>query len=166
MKTKVALSSLVLGLILTPVAVFAGDVEDLSAILDNFLAHAGELAAHERFWADDLVYTSSRGTRTAKAEIMASFENQHFLAGLGQIGGTDETVVPGTDDNRVDLLAHQDLFLKRFQIPIVLDQPGGEIVEQLRMRRQFALRTKLFAGFDNSHTKDLFPVTIGDHASG
>ncbi|MGI9223684.1 MAG: nuclear transport factor 2 family protein [Woeseiaceae bacterium] len=74
MKTKVALSSLVLGLILTPVAVFAGDVEDLSAILDNFLAHAGELAAHERFWADDLVYTSSRGTRTTKAEILATFD--------------------------------------------------------------------------------------------
>lgn len=74
MKTKVALSSLVLGLILTPVAVFAGDVEDLSAILDDFLAHAGELAAHERFWADDLVYTSSRGTRTTKAEILATFD--------------------------------------------------------------------------------------------
>lgn len=80
MKTKVALSSLVLGLFLTPVAVFAGDREDLSAILDEFLANAGEIAAHERFWADDLVYTSSRGTRTDKAEILATFDEPENMS--------------------------------------------------------------------------------------
>ena len=75
MKTKVALSSLVLGLFLTPVAVFADDVEELSAMLNDFLTNAGEIDAHERFWADDLVYTSSRGTRTNKAEILATFDD-------------------------------------------------------------------------------------------
>ena len=74
MNTRVALSSFVLGLFLTPVTVFAGDVENLSAMLDKFLANAGDIAAHERFWADDLVYTSSRGTRTTKAEILATFD--------------------------------------------------------------------------------------------
>lgn len=74
MKTRVALSKLVLTLIMTPVAVFAGDVEDLSAMLNDFLANAGEISAHERFWAEDLVYTSSRGTRTNKAEILATFD--------------------------------------------------------------------------------------------
>jgi len=51
----------------------AGDVDDLTALLDHFLAHADERSAHERFWADDLVYTSSAGTRTNKAEILQGF---------------------------------------------------------------------------------------------
>ena len=50
-----------------------GDIDELTGMLDEFLANAGVAAAHERFWADDLVYTSSRGTRTTKAEIMAGF---------------------------------------------------------------------------------------------
>jgi len=49
------------------------DVEDLTAMLNEFLANAGVAEVHERFWADDLIYTSSRGTRTTKAEIMAGF---------------------------------------------------------------------------------------------
>jgi hypothetical protein len=51
----------------------SNDVEDLTIMLNEFLANAGVAEVHERFWADDLVYTSSRGTRTTKAEIMASF---------------------------------------------------------------------------------------------
>jgi len=51
----------------------SSDVEDLANMLDEFLANAGVAEVHERFWADDLIYTSSRGTRTTKAEIMASF---------------------------------------------------------------------------------------------
>jgi len=49
------------------------DVEDLTNMLNEFLANAGVAEVHERFWADDLIYTSSRGTRTTKAEIMAGF---------------------------------------------------------------------------------------------
>lgn len=46
----------------------------LAGMLDRFLAgaSAGDPAAHERFWADDLVYTSSNGTRTDKAAILES----------------------------------------------------------------------------------------------
>lgn len=51
----------------------SSDVEDLTSMLDEFLANAGVAEVHERFWADDLIYTSSRGTRTTKAEIMAGF---------------------------------------------------------------------------------------------
>lgn len=54
-------------------ASFAADADDITAMLHEFLAGAGEAAAHERFWADELVYTSSAGTRTSKAEIMQSF---------------------------------------------------------------------------------------------
>jgi len=52
---------------------FAADTDDITAMLHEFLAGAGDAAAHERFWADELVYTSSSGTRTSKAEIMQGF---------------------------------------------------------------------------------------------
>lgn len=46
------------------------DTDDLTALLHEFLAGVSEEAAHDRFWAEDLIYTSSKGTRTNKAEIM------------------------------------------------------------------------------------------------
>lgn len=49
-----------------------GDAEILTGMLHEFLANSGTAAAHERFWSDDLIYTSSSGTRTNKAEILAS----------------------------------------------------------------------------------------------
>lgn len=52
----------------------AGDDETarLSALLDAFLAGASinDIGAHQRFWADDLVYTSSAGSRFGKADII------------------------------------------------------------------------------------------------
>jgi len=51
----------------------SSDVDDLKTMLHEFLAGADVAEAHEKFWADDLVYTSSRGTRTTKAEIMKGF---------------------------------------------------------------------------------------------
>ena len=52
----------------------ASDADDLTSLLNEFLAEAASEEMHERFWADDLIYTSSRGARTNKAEIMASFD--------------------------------------------------------------------------------------------
>lgn len=57
---------------LAPTA-FAGDEEDLRDLLNDFLAGVSQAETHERFWAEDLIYTSSAGTRTSKAEIMAGF---------------------------------------------------------------------------------------------
>jgi len=74
MKIKVPFFALACALFLWSAPSIAGDREELSQMLDEFLAHAGDAPAHERFWADDLVYTSSRGTRTNKAEILATFD--------------------------------------------------------------------------------------------
>ena len=52
----------------------AGDADEILGLLHDFLANAAVKSAHERFWADDLVYTSSAGTRTDKASILASFD--------------------------------------------------------------------------------------------
>ncbi|MEO8196723.1 MAG: nuclear transport factor 2 family protein [Thermoanaerobaculia bacterium] len=49
---------------------------EITALLTSFLSPEENptRAAHERFWADDLVYTSSAGKVTNKAEILKSFD--------------------------------------------------------------------------------------------
>ena len=50
----------------------APDAAELTRLLNEFLAGAGrnDAAVHERFWAEDLVYTGSSGRRVGKADIM------------------------------------------------------------------------------------------------
>jgi len=50
----------------------APDVAELTKLLNDFLAGASrsDAAIHERFWADDLIYTRSAGRRVNKAEVM------------------------------------------------------------------------------------------------
>lgn len=50
----------------------APDAVELTRLLNEFLAGAGrnDAAVHDRFWADDLIYTRSAGTRTNKADLM------------------------------------------------------------------------------------------------
>ena len=52
------------------------DASEITAMLHTFLAGAGAADSHERFWADDLVYTSSDGTRFGKSDIMAGFATE------------------------------------------------------------------------------------------
>ena len=48
------------------------DSAELSKLLNEFLAGAGknDAAVHDRFWAEDLIYTRSAGTRTNKPDLM------------------------------------------------------------------------------------------------
>lgn len=51
----------------------APDADELRRLLTYFLdgASRDDIAVHERFWADELVYTRSAGVRTDKAGILA-----------------------------------------------------------------------------------------------
>ena len=66
------------------IAAFGGDATppdaertraEIATMLTTFLTPAvnNSAAGHERFWADDLVYTSSTGKVMSKADIMKSF---------------------------------------------------------------------------------------------
>jgi ketosteroid isomerase-like protein len=48
--------------------------EELTLLLKQFLdgASRNDVAAHDRFWAEDLIYTRSAGVRLGKAEILAN----------------------------------------------------------------------------------------------
>lgn len=57
-------------------AAHADEKQALRDLLDYFLANAAEPAAHERFWGEDLVYTSSAGARFGKADILAAMAEE------------------------------------------------------------------------------------------
>ena len=69
---------LILGIFVSIVAAVAAsaqnapDAAELTKLLSEFLAGAGrnDPAVHDRFWAEDLIYTRSAGVRTNKEEIM------------------------------------------------------------------------------------------------
>src|SRR6185295_14606895 len=48
------------------------DAAELTRLVKEFLAGASrnDAAVHDRFWADDLIYTGSSGRRVGKADIM------------------------------------------------------------------------------------------------
>ena len=50
----------------------APDAAELTKLLNDFLAGASrsDPAMHDRFWAEDLIYTRSAGRRVSKAEVM------------------------------------------------------------------------------------------------
>ena len=86
----------------------------LRALLDDFLANADVRSAHERFWADDVVYTSSDGTRTDKAEILAGFDEPE-----------DGPAVPPAvySGDEVDIRVYGTTAVVAFRL--VIDPPDG-----------------------------------------
>jgi len=86
MRTSVGAASLAIALLLPafvaakPAASGKHDEQtraEITALLNEFLSPSQMALAsnHDRFWADDLVYTSSGGVVRSKAEIMKSFES-------------------------------------------------------------------------------------------
>src|SRR5829696_5140000 len=72
MKSLVSSASLLLLITCRVFAQTAPDTAELTRLLNDFLAGASrnDPAIHDRFWADDLIYTRSAGRRVNKAEVM------------------------------------------------------------------------------------------------
>ena len=73
--------------------------DELTALLHEFLAGASssDPSVHERFWASELIYTSSNGTRTDKPSIIEA------VSAAGD-GGTDgPTTVYTAEDIQVNV---------------------------------------------------------------
>ena len=72
MMMKIRSLFVVLFLALCSSAYSQNDSTELTKLLNDFLAGAGknDVAIHDRFWADDLIYTRSAGVRTNKEELM------------------------------------------------------------------------------------------------
>ena len=72
MKRATILIAILLASVFSASAQTAPDAAELTKMLNEFLAGAGrnDAAIHDRFWADDLIYTRSAGVRINKEELM------------------------------------------------------------------------------------------------
>ena len=72
MKRVLLLFLISLAAVFSAAAQSAPSAVELTKLLNDFLAGAGrnDAAMHDRFWADDLIYTRSAGVRTNKEELM------------------------------------------------------------------------------------------------
>ncbi|MGI9262481.1 MAG: nuclear transport factor 2 family protein [Woeseiaceae bacterium] len=91
-ETRSLFTIALLSFVLSPVAVVADDTDDLTMLLHEFLDNVNDAGMHDRFWAHDLIYTSSRGTRTTKEQIMRGFEDAHDASPGGGPAYTAEDV--------------------------------------------------------------------------
>ena len=72
---------LLAALLVCPNVVLADDKAELTTLLDEFLAGASRNDAnvHNKYWAEELIYTSSNGTRFGKAQLMQGVNSREML---------------------------------------------------------------------------------------
>ena len=70
MGTRLAIALLIVLFRVTTSAQTAPDAAELTKLLNDFLSATTDPAMHERFWADDLIYTRSAGRRISKSEVL------------------------------------------------------------------------------------------------
>ena len=99
------------------------ETETLTNMLNEFLAGASidDAAAHDRFWAEDLVYTSSRGLRYGKPDIMEG------LSSASDSGADEPQTVYSAADIRIR--QYGDTAVVAFRLLGALQNDSGEVLE-------------------------------------
>ena len=102
----------------------APDSATLTKLLQDFLAGAGknDAAMHDRFWADELVYTSSGGHRMGKAEIMKEVRAD------GAPKADEPLTVYTAEDIRIQ--QYGDTAVVAFRLVATIDDKGKQTVNQ------------------------------------
>lgn len=100
----------------------APDAAELTKLLQDFLDGAGrnDAAMHERFWADDLIYTASAGRRMGKADILREVREK------GPAKPGDETTVYTAEDIRIQ--QYGDTAIVAFRLVATTDKGGAKTV--------------------------------------
>lgn len=100
------------------------NTQALTRLLDEFLAGASvnDPAAHERFWADELVYTSSTGKRFGKREILDGLRAE-------RPGPAEPAVVYSAEEVRVQL--YGDMAVVTFRLLGAAQGEGGTVSQYL-----------------------------------
>ena len=122
-----SLVGLALTLCLSVPALALAETDRLVALLHEFMAGASvdDAVVHERFWADELVYTSSSGARFGKAEILAA------LASPGEPSGAVYTA------EDIDVRLHGEVAVVTFRL---VARRAGEQPEEFYNTGVFTLR--------------------------
>jgi len=120
MKHAFVVLSLVLASVVAIAAQTAPDAAQLTKMLNEFLigASKNDPAAHDKFWADDLIYTRSTGVRTTKAEIMKGVRGTHPVR-------PDEPV-PSYSAEDVQIHQYGDTAIVAFRLVIKTTDRQGE----------------------------------------
>lgn len=133
---KAILCSLLLLLTLTSsvLAQTAPDAAELTKLLNDFLAGASrnDAAVHDRFWADDLIYTRSAGRRVNKAEVM------HDVRSAPAPKPADPRTVYTAEDIRIQ--QYGDTAVVAFRLVATTDTAGTKQVANLLNSGTFVKR--------------------------
>jgi len=100
----------------------ATDAAELTRLLQDFLAGAGrnDVAVHERFWADDLIYTASAGRRIGKADIL-----RDVRAEPAPKSGDEKTVYTAED---IRIQQYGETAIIAFRLVATTDKNGSKTV--------------------------------------
>jgi ketosteroid isomerase-like protein len=103
----------------------APDAAELTKLLQDFLAGAGknDVAMHDRFWADELVYTSSLGRRKGKADIMRELRAETTATPKPEEG----TTVYTAEETRIQ--QYGDTAIVAFRLVATTDKAGTKEVK-------------------------------------
>ncbi|MCP9198597.1 nuclear transport factor 2 family protein [Gramella sp. GC03-9] len=77
--------------------------KELTRLLDDFLEGAGknDLEIHDRFWAEDLIYTSSSGERFGKEQLMNGVRNAEEDSGNSMVWSAEDVQINIYDDTAI-----------------------------------------------------------------
>ena len=97
----------------------ANEKEVLENLLDEFLGGASnnDATIHDRFWAHDLIYTSSNGERVNKQTIMD---------GLGDDSQAMNPETPEYHAEETQIQLFDDIAVVAFKLVAISQQPRGE----------------------------------------
>src|SRR6476659_3106228 len=124
MKRLVLTSVLLFSLLNAVPAQNAPDAAELPKLLQDFLAGASknDIAMHDRFWADELVYTSALGRRKSKADIMRELKAETTATPKPDEG----TAVYTAEDIRIQ--QYGDTAVVAFRLVATTDKAGTKTV--------------------------------------
>ena len=102
----------------------APDAAELTKLLQDFLAGASknDTAMHDRFWADELVYTSALGRRKGKPDIMRELREETKATPKPE----DGSAVYTAEDIRVQ--QYGDTAVVAFRLVATTDKAGTKTV--------------------------------------
>src|SRR5216110_2212093 len=100
------------------------DAAELTKLLQDFLAGASknDIVMHDRFWADELVYTSALGRRKGKADIMRELREETKATPKPDEG----TAVYTAEDIRIQ--QYGDTAVVAFRLVATTDRAGAKTV--------------------------------------
>ena len=105
-------------------------LEDLLTVFLEDVS-AGDASIHERFWAEDLIYTSSDGSRFGKAAIVGEPGDDEAAEDDADEDNADEEELTVTyRAEEVDIRLYDDVAIVAFRLVGETTQPNGDIERQ------------------------------------